>query len=580
MRQLKTRLTALVMFPLLIAFIGLCYRSNGLAASQTNQIETVYIPIVHIRSSMPVSDLRIVHLGLFQSVQNANNGVSLVAGKPAMLRVFAQDLDHGNGVTSASVTVRAFRDGSYLGSVRSGPQPVSIQPATNDLNTTFNFELPTEWLNGQLKLITTIDEMDEVSEVNETNNDAEHSFIFRPVAPLDLTIVPIIYTDTRTGVTYHPALTDPVSEWLRTAYPLNEINVSIHAPYAFSGDLSQPEAWQLLLERLTALWTIEVGFGSPHLYLGVIPANGPEGSWFQSGVSGLGWLGYRVSLAVDFGEGTAMTAAHEIGHNFGRRHAPCGNPNNVDPHYPYPDGSIGVFGVDTLDVELLNPDQTRDFMSYCGPEWVSDYTYEALFQDQLNRSGRIGQKESGYFLRASLNDDRVSILPTYTFDGLWFPSDKTSQYQVRIINADGSIAFTHSVGYLEAEEHGTIANMLIAHLDELPDSGQLIQFVSDGQVLATTPIGDRSRFGSNLQIKVTTRLNKVMVRWSDPDTPAMVRFLPQGSESWNVLAIDQFGGSIEFDANQFKGINGLFEVTLANGGESNIAEYQDGEIIK
>ena len=130
----------------------------------------------------------------------------------------------------------------------------------------------------------------------------------------------------------------------------------------------------------STLAAAEVGPDSATVYYGLLPTTHTSGAtWFEGGVSGLGWVGQqRVSVGLDLGVDTGHTAAHEIGHNFGRRHAPCGNPSSPDPHYPYPNATIGVYGMDTDEDVLLSPAANFDMMSYCGPEWVSDYTYEGL----------------------------------------------------------------------------------------------------------------------------------------------------------------------------------------------------------
>jgi hypothetical protein len=52
--------------------------------------------------------------------------------------------------------------------------------------------------------------------------------------------------------------------------------------------------------------------------------------------------------------------------------------SDTDPSYPHSGGSIGEWGYDLIRGELVEP-STADFMGYCDPSWVSDYTYTALF---------------------------------------------------------------------------------------------------------------------------------------------------------------------------------------------------------
>jgi hypothetical protein len=74
------------------------------------------------------------------------------------------------------------------------------------------------------------------------------------------------------------------------------------------------------------------------------------------------------------------TMAHELGHALGRDHAPCDVSRADSGPFPYPGGKIGVWGFDSLDHLLLDPKVYGDVMGYCSPDWISDYTYRALFR--------------------------------------------------------------------------------------------------------------------------------------------------------------------------------------------------------
>jgi hypothetical protein len=564
-----TRHIAFVVLLLCVACVGVWHAGTAYAAPQRARVAKVYLPIVHLHVPAATRDLQIIHMGLYQSVQNPSNGVTLIADKPAILRVYAQASAADSPAPVASVTIEARRAGRPIGSRTVGPQAVSTAPTADDMTTTFNFDLPMEWLKGQVELTATIDKKSNVAESNESNNTRTGTFTFHEVPALDLTIVPITYVDTQTGITFSEPGHDPISEWLLSAFPVSEVNVAIHAPFTFTGNLRQADEWVRLLNELSALWAAEVGAGSGQVYYGLVPNSAPGGgSWFSGGVSGLGWIGQRVSAGVNVGPETGEAAGHEIGHNFGRYHAPCGNPSGIDPHFPYPNASIGVYGVDTTDETLLDPELTHDMMSYCGPEWVSDYTYEGLLQDQFQRGGRAGAKGEGLLLRATVEGETITALPIYRLDTPLLPTEANAEYQVQLLDDGGAVLATYPAVLFEIEETDVSARMIMAHVPALTGDRQLgkVRFLKDSEVVAergvASPSVDRA---ASLTPTVSSTANKIVLDWGATATPALVRFSPDG-QTWTVIVFDVTGGRLEIERDSLPSAEGLFEIVPADGG--------------
>lgn len=490
MREHSTKLIAFVMLLLGAALIWFVH--SGPASAAQEEDTTVYLPFLPMRPQTPIGDLKLVHIGLFQSVQNQDNDVTLVARKPAVLRVFAEATHTNGNPIESSVTIDAYRNGQYLGSVSSPRLMVPNSSSAENLDSTFNVDLPVDWLEGKVVLTATIDQANAIVEMDESNNEIESAFVFRTVPVLELTIVPITYTDSVTGETFWEAGHDPISQWLLAAFPVSEVEVSIRAPFEFRGDLRQGDEWGRLLQELTDLWASEVGPGSAHLYYGLVPNSSPTGgSWFTGGISGLGWIGQRVSVGLEVGEGTGASAGHEIGHNFGRRHAPCGSASGLDPRYPYPNASIGVYGLDTIDETLHNPENSHDMMSYCGPEWVSDYTYEGLLQDQVARSNKSGGEHgNGLFISAMAGAAEGTLRQVRVLDRPIMTREGDSALQVQLLDSTGQVVATYPAERFEATEEGVAVEMLTAHIPAPIEALGVasVRFVESGSVVAEQPL--------------------------------------------------------------------------------------------
>lgn len=75
------------------------------------------------------------------------------------------------------------------------------------------------------------------------------------------------------------------------------------------------------------------------------------------------------------------TFVHEIGHTQGRPHTFCegGGAAGTDPAYPHENGIIGVWGFGIRLFKIYSPTGTFDYMSYCSPTWVSDWTWSKVY---------------------------------------------------------------------------------------------------------------------------------------------------------------------------------------------------------
>ncbi len=96
--------------------------------------------------------------------------------------------------------------------------------------------------------------------------------------------------------------------------------------------------------------------------------------------SGCGWTPGRAAAGlVNAAGGGGETMAHEVGHNRGRRHTCCAGEMRCDNQYA--GAHLGVYGIDLANPAApvyLDPNLYHDIMSYCGPKWMSDITYDAL----------------------------------------------------------------------------------------------------------------------------------------------------------------------------------------------------------
>jgi len=204
-------------------------------------------------------------------------------------------------------------------------------------------------------------------------------------------------------------------------------------------------AWTTILNELLALRMME---GSSRYYYGVVRTA------YQSGTAGMGFIGGTAHTAIgwDYLPSGAAVMGHEVGHNMGRLHAPCGAVLGPDPAFPYPGGTIGVWGLEVNGL-LLKAPSTPDLMGYCQPTWVSDYNWAAMVayrQAGPNNSvaegqwgsetaGVVPEQEEELLIWGRITADKIILEPAFRVAGRIGSGPASGPNRVELLREDGSV---------------------------------------------------------------------------------------------------------------------------------------------
>lgn len=320
-------------------------------------------------NGVTVTDLEL-YQPLRVPLMSGSSDIPIVAGRDALVRVYYQADGSYDG---QPVTAR------FTAGTESAETTVTLggSSSQNDLGSTVNIQVPGALLSpgGTYRV--------DMLQPNGTGSTAAgYPPGTEQVAhgaqstgdKLEVVLVPVQYGGQLPDTS--PGQVQKYEDMLRWQYPIPDVEVTVRSqPYGFGGNLNGYNGWSQLLDAITQLRQTDNAPADVYYY-GIHMAQG-------SGLLGLGWVGgandvwSRTAIGVGWSGDTAPeTAVHEIGHNHGRNHSPCGV--SGDPNYPHQGASIGVLAFHPGQNQLLSPSQWVDFMSYCSPAWVSDYTFKAL----------------------------------------------------------------------------------------------------------------------------------------------------------------------------------------------------------
>ena len=429
---------------------------------------------------------------LTQTVQSWDDPVPLLAGEPALLRVFVTAVSGGTA-TMPDIRATFFVQGIERHSVMipASSQSIPSEVMEGDLALSANAEIPGWVIVPGLEMLVEVDPggtLDPSLKVTKRIPESGRFVVdVRPVPSFDLTMIPfVLESDPDFSVVedVQAMAADPHGHELlrdvRRLLPIAEMKVVAHEPVMTSNIHALSVIGQVEATRIME--------GIAGYSMGIIDGRG-------YGAAGRAYLAGQASVSI----AQPTTIAHELGHNLSLLHAPCGGPAGVDPWFPHLNATIGAWGYDFEQDTLVTP-HAYDLMSYCTDRgyWISDFSFNQAISHRISR----GSSESAaaaavtgsvptLLIWGGRDADGVLYLdPAFVVDAMPSLPDSGGDYSVDGATMDGTPLFSISFDMpVQADAQGEETSFVFAlplqpawagNLASITLSGPDGSFVLDG----------------------------------------------------------------------------------------------------
>ena len=368
-----------------------------------------------------------------QAIQSLLHPVPLIAGDPALLRVFVTS-DKANDTKIPPFRASFFNNDGVIHTVEvdegAGTIPMGIDEGS--LDESANADVPGWVIQPGLEVVIEVDPegtVDSALGIRERIPESGRVEVdVRAVPKLDLTVIPFLWDEdpdysvvraTEELDADHRLMFDT-----RVLLPVGEVEVSVHEEVWTGVDPTFENRYRILSET----GAIRAAEGAQGHYMGL----------FRDG-GGIAYVGGRVSASALSG----YVIAHELGHNMSLLHAPCGFVAHVDPSYPHEYGTIGVWGYDPRQGKEIPP-TVHDLMSYCS-DWISDYSFKKAlrFREAAGVRGGFRRVTASLLVWGGKNEDGDLVLePSFVVDAPALLPANSGPYRVSGHDVAGSVLFS------------------------------------------------------------------------------------------------------------------------------------------
>lgn len=413
--------------------------------------------ISFLAEALPPLELSIESVQFNQATQSAGTDIAAVAGREALLRVVAR-ASRTNSETP-DVLLRLFRDGALLWERRL-PAPgsrVPVDPVLGVLSQTWNIVLTPEEVQPGLAVEAVLDPDEEIAVSSRADMRFPREAGQAPIAvqelpPLRMFFIPVRATRHDATGQIFPSTVEQYLTATRLWLPVGGLESELRdTPLVTDRDLTDIDEVSGLLNDLEAVRA--AASAGDRYYHGIVP-DIPD-----LPVAGIAFVpsfpsrSFRSGLSYDRLPGAAETVAHELAHNLGREHSPCGDPDGVDPDYPYDGARIGATGYNLEDGVLVSATTFFDYMGYCRPRWTSDYTYAGILDWRVRDAQAFGaagadaladvlpETQSGLLLWGRVNSEGVTLNPGFALEAQPMLPERDGPHRLLGLAQDGSVLF-------------------------------------------------------------------------------------------------------------------------------------------